>query len=169
MTERLTEEILLTGYYPGVIGKIIELHATYYHEHWGFDFTFETQVGSELSDFMKEFDPGRDGFWAAMVNGVFAGAIAIDGRKSSSDGARLRWFIVEPRLQGKGIGSTLITKSIQFCAEAGHRRVYLWTFQGLDAARTLYERNGFRLTEEHNVDQWGTTLLEQRFDLDLVS
>ena len=29
-------EIKIQGYYPGVVGKITELHAVYYHEHWDF-------------------------------------------------------------------------------------------------------------------------------------
>ena len=30
------KKIKLEGYYPGVIGKIIELHAIYYYENWNF-------------------------------------------------------------------------------------------------------------------------------------
>ena len=43
-------EIKLHGYYPGVVGKITEIHAVFYNENWGFDVSFETQVGSELSE-----------------------------------------------------------------------------------------------------------------------
>jgi hypothetical protein len=28
------------GYLPGVIGKVTEMHATYYYQHWGFDVFF---------------------------------------------------------------------------------------------------------------------------------
>ena len=48
-------DVELTGYYPGVLGKITELHAVYYHEHWEFDISFETQVGMELCEFMSRF------------------------------------------------------------------------------------------------------------------
>ena len=51
------------GYYPGVVGKIIESHAVYYFENWGFDVTFETQVGRELSEFVSNFDKNRDSLW----------------------------------------------------------------------------------------------------------
>jgi hypothetical protein len=44
------------GYFPGAVGKITELHAVYYHENWGFDISFETQVGRELSEFLRDFD-----------------------------------------------------------------------------------------------------------------
>ena len=160
-------EIEFHGYFPGVIGMITEAHAVYYHEHWGFDVTFETQVGRELSEFMAAFQEGRDGFWAATVGGRFAGSVAMDGRQTSTEGARLRWFIVVPALQGTGLGKELLARAVTFCRQRNYPRVYLWTFQGLDAARALYEREGFRLCEEHVVDQWGQSITEQRFELDL--
>jgi GNAT superfamily N-acetyltransferase len=165
MNDQPQPEVALMGYFPGVVGQITELHAVYYHDNWGFDLSFETQVGRELSEFLSRFDPTVDGFWAALQNGDFAGAIAIDG--SQSEGARLRWFIVRSNLQAAGIGTTLIRKAIDFCRAAGHKKIYLWTFKGLDAARTLYERAGFVLTEEHEVAQWGSVITEQKFELAL--
>ncbi|MEW6533264.1 MAG: GNAT family N-acetyltransferase [Thermodesulfobacteriota bacterium] len=154
-----------TGYYPGVIGKVVELHAVYYHQHWDFDVSFETQVGRELSDFMADFRQDRDFFSAALADETFAGAIAIDGKSAQTEGARLRWFIVNPEFQGLGIGKALISQAVDFCRGAGFSRVFLWTFRGLDTARHLYEREGFVLTEEHEVSQWGNIIKEQRFDL----
>ncbi len=161
-------DLVLSGYFPGVIGKVTELHAVYYYEQWGFDVTFETQVGRELSEFIGEFQAGRDGFWAAIAAGEFVGAVAIDGRKAQADGARLRWFIVATSFQGTGIGRKLIKEAVRFCREARHPKIYLWTFQGLDAARCLYEREGFRLAVEHEVYQWGRNIKEQMFVLDLA-
>jgi GNAT superfamily N-acetyltransferase len=167
MKKNGTTNVELTGYFSGVLGKITELHAVYYHEHWGFDISFETQVGVELCEFMRRFRQETDGFWAALVNGSFAGAVAIDGNQEDGEGARLRWFIVEPSLQGLGIGKTLIRTAIEFCRKAGHKQVFLWTFRGLDPARLLYEREGFCLAEEHNAEQWGARIQEQKFVLPL--
>jgi GNAT superfamily N-acetyltransferase len=160
-------EINIRGYYPGVIGRITEIHAVYYFDHWGFDVTFETQVGRELSDFISEFHEGRDGFWAALLDGKFAGSIAIDGRQAHKEGARLRWFIVPPQYQGQGIGVKLIERAVTFCKERGHRSVFLWTFEGLQAARALYERMGFLISKEHEIYQWGQNITEQMFVLSL--
>jgi GNAT superfamily N-acetyltransferase len=144
---------------------ITQAHAEYYHEHWGFDVSFETQVARELAEFMAAFREGRDGFWAATVEGRFAGSAAMDGRKASTEGARLRWFIVVPACQGTGLGKALLGRAVAFCRQRMYPTAYLWTFEGLDAARALYEREGFRLCEEHVVDQWGRTITEQRFEL----
>ena len=161
------QDIEIRGYYPGVVGKITELHAVYYHENWGFDVTFETQVGAELSEFVRRFDENRDGLWVATDRGDFAGAIAIDGIKAKTEGARLRWFIVAPQFQKRGIGKNLIMQAIEFCSQKGYPKIFLWTFKGLEDARRLYESQNFRLSEESRVAQWGQTIREQKYILEL--
>jgi GNAT superfamily N-acetyltransferase len=157
--------VQFTGYVPGVVGKITEVHGVYYYENWGLDISFETQVGRELSEFVARLQRGQDGLWVANVAGAFAGSAAIDGGDAANQGARLRWFIVAPAFQGSGIGKVLLERSIQFCKEVGYKRVFLWTFEGLETARYLYESVGFRLCQEHEVRQWGQDIKEQRFDL----
>jgi GNAT superfamily N-acetyltransferase len=160
-----TTETEFHSYYPGVVGKITEAHAVYYHENWGFDGTFETQVARELSEFIDSFQEGRDGLWAAKVGGEFAGSVVIDGREANTEGARLRWFIVVPPFQGTGLGKALLTRAVEFCRSRNYPRVYLWTFKGLDAARTLYEDEDFHLCREQVADPWGQTITEQLFEL----
>ena len=160
-------ETKFRGYFPGAIGMITEAHAVYYHENWGFDVSFETQVGRELCEFIDAFQEGRDGFWVARVGGAFAGSVAIDAQEATTEGARLRWFIVVPSFHGTGLGKDLLARAVEFCRHRKNPRVYLWSFKGLDAARALYEREHFRLCKEHVVDQWGQTITEQMFELRL--
>jgi GNAT superfamily N-acetyltransferase len=155
------------GYYPGVVGKIIESHAVYYFENWGFDVTFETQVGRELSEFVSNFDKNRDSLWVVTRQKKFGGALAIDGRQAVTEGVRLRWFIVEPKFQNIGIGKSLIRKAVEFCKKKRYPKVYLWTFKGLESARRLYEAADFRLCEESDVLQWGQNIKEQKYELAL--
>ena len=158
-------DIKIHGYYPGVVGKITEIHAVYYHEHWGFDASFETQVGRELSIFVSEFDEERDGLWVATVGEKFAGSVAIDGHNAETEGARLRWFIVEPEFQNAGLGKKLISFAVEFCKKRQYSKIFLWTFEGLDAAHRLYEDHNFRLSETHDLRQWGQQITEQKFEL----
>ena len=161
------QDIEISGYYPGVVGKITEIHAVYYHENWGFDVSFETEVGKELSEFIGRFDAQRDGLWVATKNGKFAGAIAIDGHDAFTDGGRLRWFIVVSEYQKSGIGKELILRAIDFCKHKRYPKVYLWTFEGLTKARRLYEAVNFKLCEENELARWGQTIKEQKFELEL--
>ena len=161
------KELELIGYYPGVVGRITELHATYYHENWGFDVSFETQVGRELSEFIADFCDKRDGFWVAQIGGRFVGSVAIQGPTGRENGARLRWLIADPAFHGQGIGRALLRRATQFCRDKGFKSIYLWTFEGLETARKLYELEGFRLSQERSVDQWGRNINEQMFELTL--
>ena len=162
-------DVQLLGYVPGAIGRVSELHAQYYHKNWGFGLFFEAKVATELSEFLSRFDQDRDGFWTACLNGRVEGSIAIDGLKAESEGAHLRWFITADKLRGRGFGIQLMASAIDFCRYNQYRRIYLWTFEGLDAARHLYEKFGFRLVQELEGTQWGTKVIEQKFLLQLIA
>lgn len=154
-----------SGYSPGAIGRIVELHGAYYASHWGFGAFFEARMARELAEFVGRFDPVRDGLWTAVVAGRIEGSIAIDGSRAADGGAHLRWFILDESHRGQGTGRRLLAEAVGFCRRSGHRRVSLWTFAGLDAARRLYEQTGFLLAEERRGAQWGTEVTEQRFEL----
>ena len=158
-------DVTFSGYIPGAIGRIVELHATYYHKHWGFGLFFESKVARDLSEFLGRRNEAQDGFWVAHIEGEMVGSIAIDGTHHGGKGAHLRWFIVAPERQGQGVGNRLLGEAITFCKDKEFCNVTLWTFAGLDAARHLYEKDGFKLCEQREGNQWGKKVAEQRFDL----
>jgi len=168
-------EITIAGYVPGAIGRATELHALYYGKQWRFGLFFEAQVAAGLAEFLQRLDPARDGFWTVSRGGRVMGCVAIDGGKgggkgggeADATGAHLRWFILADELRGQGLGNRLMQEAIAFCRCCGHPSIFLWTFQGLDSARHLYEKHGFRLAEERQGRQWGELVLEQRFVLAL--
>ena len=157
--------ISVSEYMPGLLGRITELHAGYYHQHWGFDLFFETKVAVELADFLQHFDVMRDGLWAAVADDLIIGAIAVSGRDAATIGARLRWLIVAPQYQSRGYGKRLMRAAMDFCRQMRFKRIYLTTFAGLDAARHLYEQEGFSVMVEQEDAHWGKTVLEQTFEL----
>jgi GNAT superfamily N-acetyltransferase len=145
------------------------MHGSYYAAHWGFGAFFEARMARELGEFVDRFDPRRDGLWTAGGAGRIEGSIAIDGSRADQTGAHLRWFIIEAAYRGRGAGRRLLDEAVGFCRGCGHRRVTLWTFSGLDAARRLYEQAGFFLAEERRGAQWGIEVTEQRFELRLTA
>ena len=160
---------IVKGYIPGSIGRVAELHGAYYHEHWDFSVFFEAKVATELSEFFVRYDEKHDGFWTASLKGRVEGSITIDGIHAEKEGAHLRWFILSDVLRGRGIGNRLIKEALNFCRNKGYKRVYLWTFKGLNAAKHLYEKNGFKLVKQFKGMQWGTEVNEQRFELSFES
>jgi GNAT superfamily N-acetyltransferase len=155
------------NYIPGCIGRVAELHGTYYHDHWGFGLFFEAKVATEFSTFLGRYDHKRDAFWTALFEDRIEGSITIDGIHAASLGAHLRWFIISSKLRGQGVGHALMEKAVTFCKRNNYHSVYLWTFEGLDAARHLYEKFGFQLVEQQEGTQWGLPVNEQKFVMDL--
>lgn len=151
------------GYRPGVIGRAVEMHARYYGRTAGFGRVFERRVAADMAAFAERMDRPGNGFWSASVEGAVVGTVAIDGEDLGPGLAHLRWFIVDDGLRGAGVGRALLERAMAFCDRQGFAETHLWTFRGLDAARHLYEANGFTLAEEWPGSQWGTEVTEQRF------
>jgi N-acetylglutamate synthase-like GNAT family acetyltransferase len=156
----------VVGYTPGIIGRITELHADFYSAQWDFGSFFEGKVATELSNFITNYNSDKDCIWSLCIQNTIEGSIAIQG--ASGKTAHLRWFIVSDKLRGTGAGNYLMKQAVSFCKKAYFEKVMLWTFEGLLSARHLYEKFGFTLVEEHPGEQWGTTVTEQRFELDLL-
>ena len=155
------------GYRPGIIGRIAELHALYYSREWSFGHYFEAKVATELSDFINHYDETQDCIWSLITGGALEGSITIDSSSEASGIAHLRWFIVSDKTKGTGAGNHLMSQAMDFCNRLPLKKVYLWTFQGLEPAKHLYQKFGFELVEELKGSQWGTNVTEQRYELQL--
>jgi DNA-binding MarR family transcriptional regulator/GNAT superfamily N-acetyltransferase len=151
------------GYRPGLIGRVVEMHALFYARHAGFGAFFEGRVASGLAEFVGRLEAPCNGIWVALQNGRIVGSIAIDGEDLGNNQAHLRWFILDDGCRGQGAGRQLLQAALDFCDARGFATTRLWTFQGLEAARRLYEASGFALVHEEPGQQWGSTVTEQQF------
>lgn len=68
-------------------------------------------------------------------------------------------------MRGTGVGRELMGRAMAFVEDKDYGRVYLTTIDGLEAARTLYERAGFELASSETGTTWGPPVTEQRFEL----
>lgn len=155
--------ITFDGYRPGALGGVLGLHMDYYASEWGFGLNFETKVATELSEFLARMDSDRDLFLTAWRGNVLVGSISMDVSGGGPDGAHLRWFVVSGLERGSGLGKELMARATHHADRVGAGPVWLTTFAGLDAARALYERYGFKLSSESDVDQWQGGVREQFF------
>jgi DNA-binding MarR family transcriptional regulator/GNAT superfamily N-acetyltransferase len=154
---------ILTGHRPGLIGRITEMHARYYAQASGFGRPFETGVASGLAAFCDRLDRPCNAIWTAVLDDETVGSVAIDGEDLGPGIAHLRWFIVADHIRGSGTGRRLLSAALGFVDERHFPETHLWTFDGLAAARHLYERHGFSCVEERIGTQWGSEVLERRF------
>jgi DNA-binding MarR family transcriptional regulator/GNAT superfamily N-acetyltransferase len=154
---------IVYGYHPGVIAKIIEMHAVYYSREAAFGKKFELKVAAGLADFCERLEKPMNGIWTAQQGGIVVGSVALDGEDLGVGVSHLRWFIVDDGARGAGVGRKLLDAALRFSDDRGFREIQLWTFDGLHAARHLYESRGFTLVEERPGRRWGRKVLEQRF------
>lgn len=156
--------IELEGYRPGALAGTIALHMDYYAREWGFGLDFETKLAREMGEFLPRMDPEKDLFLAARRGGRLVGSITLDATGGGEKGAHLRWFIVADAARGGGLGNRLMAETVRFADARGYRKLWLTTFAGLEPARRLYEKHGFRLTAERDADQWNGGVREQLFE-----
>lgn len=150
---------------PGDLGYLIYLHGVLYAREYGLDGTFEGGVAERLGKFVQQYDPRKDYFALADLDGRIVGSIAINGL--SEDLAQLRWFLVHPDARGRGLGRELINRALAFCREREFKKVHLWTITELAVARHLYLQAGFVVTREETHEIWGATRTEQEYELEL--
>lgn len=165
-TKNTNEKPIVTirPFQSGDVGYVAQLHGEFYGEHHGFVQIFEYYVMEGLTEFVYDSSGGE--LWIAEVNGERAGSIAIV--QDDENTAQLRWFILDDRYQGLGIGTKLLETALNYCKEHNYKNIYLWTFSLLNAARYLYKKYGFTITEEkENIEWCGERLIEERWDLEL--
>jgi ribosomal protein S18 acetylase RimI-like enzyme len=69
---------------------------------------------------------------------------AINWQETESPVLVIHALAIEPRLQGRGYGSSLLRACEQLASEHGYGCVRLDVFAGNPAARRLYERHGYQ-------------------------
>ena len=67
------------------------------------------------------------------------------------------------------MGGRLVDTALRFAGEAGYERVRLWTNDPLVAARRVYLKRGFTLTEEEPHHSFGVDLVGQVYELELTA
>lgn len=154
---------IVEGYRTGLIARVTQMHADYYAQASGFGQRFESVVAGGLAEFCDRLHHPQNAVWTATRAGEIIGSVAIDGQDLSEGIGHLRWFIADDRIRGTGAGRKLLSAALNFVDGQGFKETHLWTFSGLNAARHLYEANGFVLAEEQSGSQWGKEVLEQRF------
>lgn len=150
---------------PGDMGWITHRHAVLYSQEYNFDWTFESLVGSIVSDYVKNHDPKMERCWIAEHEGEIAGSVFVV--KQDEKTAKLRLLYVEPDARGLGIGGRLVTECVRFARARRYERLVLWTNDVLVSARKIYEAAGFTLVEEEHHHSFGQDLVGQNWKLKL--
>lgn len=93
--------------------------------------------------------------WIAVENEIVVGTVS-----GVPDGTRvlIRSMAVLPSRRGQGIGEALLRQVEDYSYENGCRHLFLSTTFFLTSAIRLYERFGFRTSDEGPRDRFGTPI-----------
>jgi len=156
------------------------------YTRYGFGLDFETMLSTGFGELLTRLDPlTTEAFYAfSSPQGQIIGTVFMDGidltlpsthstkgheylssvNRYPAKKVHLRGFIVDEGARGGGVGKKLLDAAVSWADERGFEETHLWTFEGLMAARRLYEGMGFGLRDEERRVMWeGRELLVQHF------
>ena len=172
MTPSIPQQLLDAGisisyaFEPGDLGRLIEIHGIQNFQDYGFSPVHEAYCAQIACDFMLNPNPGRSKAWLAKKEGAVVGSVLIC--ELPDDVAQLRLLFADKSVRGSGLGRWLTEDSVRYCREAGFKKVFLWTVDGLERAISIYKSVGFKLTDEKTQMVWGRESRELKFDLVLT-
>ena len=109
-----------------------------------------TPTSEQIVDRMNE---GQ--VWVALHKGQIVGTVSV---VPQGEALYIRGMAVLPEARGQRIGALLLSHIEEFAAANQHQRLFLSTTPFLTQAIRLYERFGFRRSDEGPHDLFGTPL-----------
>ncbi len=154
---------VVSGYRPGIVANCLDMQMRYYAPNHGFGAVFEALLATQMGELVPRLsNPKNEVFAALDGRGEIAGVVWIDGELGMGK-AHLRFFIVDMKMAGKGVGRMLMDAAMKFVDGNEIEECHLWTFKGLHAARKLYDKAGFVLVDEGFKTPWGSEVWVQHF------
>ncbi len=149
----------------GDLGWVIHRHAVIYVQDYGFNDRFESLVAGIVAGFADEHDEDAERCWIARQGECILGSIFIMRHDAAT--AKLRLLYVEAEARGLGVGKNLVHTAVEFAKAAGYQRITLWTNAQLLAARSIYEKQGFRCISSEEHDMFGPKMIGETWELKL--
>ncbi|WP_316797936.1 GNAT family N-acetyltransferase [Pedobacter frigidisoli] len=91
------------------------------------------------------FETSASAYWIAEEDGEIIGGCGIYPTEGLPEGCvELVKLYTSAQARGKGVGKTLMQKSIESAQHFGYNEVYLESFPELTTAISMYEKAGFK-------------------------
>lgn len=146
----MNHDITIRPYKPGEPSLVCYFQYKLYEEQFHFNGLYEKEMLEGMAELYNDSDGSQ--MWIAELDGKIVGDIAII--KRGTDHAQLRWFGVDTKLQGQGLGNELLKTAMNFCRKKGYVHLTLGTLDILKPAHHLYAKFGFHKTGSEPYNEW---------------
>jgi RimJ/RimL family protein N-acetyltransferase len=148
------------------LAAIAELHRRVYVPEYGMNEQFVGGVAEGLREARARGWPQHGGgVWLLERDGELHGSLALTDEGAGR--GRVRWFVLDPLLRGRGFGATLVGELLAAARRDRLRKLELETFSALSVAARIYRDAGFRLIWERERSDWGAPVVYQGYELEL--
>jgi GNAT superfamily N-acetyltransferase len=139
MIETLMTEIKTYSevYKNEIAALILNIQTT----EFGIPITLQEQP--DLNDIHGFYQTNNGNFWAAFVDDIIVGTIALLDIGTSQGALRKMFVNREYRGKNFGVGQKLLDNLIVWAAEKNFKEILLGTTEKFVAAQRFYEKNGF--------------------------
>lgn len=147
--------------------ELARLHRDAYHDRFDrYLFLEEEDEGRDAARLVGDLFHGRwgpfeaAGSWGVTLDGRLAGAVLSVRRP---EGTLIADVMVDPGVQGRGIGRAVLLAALRSLLAAGAGPVYLNVTDGNDRARRLYDQVGFELSLGPSTEWYDPARIPGRF------
>ena len=103
----------------------------------------------ELDLLSFAFEGPRSKYFILENNGSILGGAGINPLNDyDSSFCELQKMYFAPEARGRGLGTKMIAKCLEYAKDFGFEACYLETMPYMDAARALYAKNGFEIIDK---------------------
>jgi GNAT superfamily N-acetyltransferase len=131
---------------------IAALHRRIYGPEYGTNDTFVVGVASTLRAAREAGWPRGGGVWLVEQDRELWGSLGLTAESQRC--GRVRWFVLDSRLRGRGLGGQLVGELVALARTQGMVRLELDTFSELTAAAHIYRSHGFAVVDEQPRVDW---------------
>jgi GNAT superfamily N-acetyltransferase len=151
----------------GDIGAIAEQHGRLYEHEFGLDVSFEADLARTLYAAAERGWPtDREGIWIVERGETLLGSLVLTDEGSGE--GRVRAFLLDPSLRGRGLGRRLVAELLELATAVGYELLSLHTFSELRGAAHLYIEHGFAVVSAETGPRWGLERMTyERYELQL--
>jgi len=126
-----------------------------------YPFDKNAYADSDIFDITGTYSGGKNAFFVFQEGKRIVGTAGI--KSDSEKIALLRRLFVDPKYRRKGIGASLLTKSVEFCRDNGYEEIVFRATDRMKDAIKLLTNKGF--TEKERLEVAGFHIHMYRMEL----